>query len=474
MNKIISIVLISFSILSTTYATPGRLNSSWCHNSSTEWYHCHNEDGSYKNSNIDNSNKEIKESDDKYILYFWKWCSHCDTVEDFMEEKDISIEKKEIYFDSVNREDFLKVTDSFWLETAAVWVPFLYIIEDSKERYIIWDTLIIDFLEDIKEKENKNIEKKKSISTKLQKKIDKINIKLEIIYDKKPELLKKLLKQVKKVKPKLKQWTTKYIVINAIENKIEELEGKEYVEVFKSELDSLFTEFDKIKSNTFNSSFSKAKQYLEEDVYNIEWLERNSFYCWCYYSSDKIVDKDSCWFEDNWKYVTRSEKIEWEHVVPAEAFWQSFIEWREWHKVCVDSKWESYKWRKCVEKVNLTYKYMQADMYNLVPAIWSINALRSNYSFSIISWEEREFWLCDFEVDDRKAEPKEDIRWDIARIYMYMNINYPGRWVISNKNKKLFEAWNKEDPVSNNECERYKLIKSIQGNENSVLKEVCE
>jgi deoxyribonuclease-1 len=59
-------------------------------------------------------------------------------------------------------------------------------------------------------------------------------------------------------------------------------------------------------------------------------------------------------------------------------------------------------------------------MYNLVPAVGEINALRSNYSFGIIPGERREFGECDMEIKNRKAEPPPNVRGDIARIYFYM------------------------------------------------------
>lgn len=74
----------------------------------------------------------------------------------------------------------------------------------------------------------------------------------------------------------------------------------------------------------------------------------------------------------------RSYKIEWEHSVPAENFGRAFTEWREGHPLCVDNKGKSFKGRKCAEKVNKTYRYMQSDMYNLFPAVGSVNAARSN------------------------------------------------------------------------------------------------
>lgn len=308
------------------------------------------------------------------------------------------------------------------------------------------------------------------IDSKLQKKIDKINKKIELIYNKKPKTIIWLQVKIKKILPKIQEGSTKYILIAAIDKKITELINKDNSSENKEKKSYSTIEN---KWNTTIDSFSKSKKLLENNVYNLYNIKRNTFYCGCDYSSDKYVNKESCGFQDNWKYVSRSKKIEWEHVVPAEAFGNSFVEWREWHEECIDSKWETFKWRNCASKVNMEYRYMQSDMYNLVPAIGSINALRSNYSFSIISWEDRDFWSCDMEIKDRKAEPSDNIKWDIARIYMYMHTVYPGRWIIWNKNEKLFKAWNESDPVSNEECDRYKYIKQIQWNDNPILANLC-
>jgi deoxyribonuclease-1 len=59
---------------------------------------------------------------------------------------------------------------------------------------------------------------------------------------------------------------------------------------------------------------------------------------------------------------------------------------------------------------------MESDLYNLVPAIGEINGLRSNYSFAMIPGEKREFGTCDMEIENRKAEPRPEVRGNIASI----------------------------------------------------------
>ena len=41
---------------------------------------------------------------------------------------------------------------------------------------------------------------------------------------------------------------------------------------------------------------------------------------------------------------------------------------------------------------------------------------------------------------------------------------YPGHGIISRSNQKLFDAWNKEDPLDDWERERARRIKALQGN----------
>ena len=62
---------------------------------------------------------------------------------------------------------------------------------------------------------------------------------------------------------------------------------------------------------------------------------------------------------------------------------------------------------------------------------------------AIIKGEKREFGECDVEIMNKKVEPRESIRGEIARTYLYMNSVYPGRGIISKKNRKLIDTWNR-------------------------------
>ena len=219
--------------------------------------------------------------------------------------------------------------------------------------------------------------------------------------------------------------------------------------------------------NTQITSFSKSKKLL------LKVYQDNPFtlYCSCKFKGKK-PNLSSCGYIPK-KDKNRANRIEWEHVVPAHAFGKSFSEWRNGHPKCVSNKGKRFKGRKCAQKINEEYRRMQADMFNLYPAIGEVNGRRSNYSMGIIEGEKREFGKCDVEIKSRKVEPREEIRGEIARTYMYMDSVYPGRGIISKKNRKLFEAWNQSDPVDEWECTRAKRIEKIQGNKNEIVMRSC-
>ena len=187
--------------------------------------------------------------------------------------------------------------------------------------------------------------------------------------------------------------------------------------------------------NTQKSSFSESKEYLLE-IYKKRPV---TLYCGCTFKG-KEPNFLSCGYIPK-KNNKRANRVEWEHVVPAHAFGKSFSEWRKGHPKCVSKKGKKFKGRKCAQKMNEEYRRMQADMFNLYPAIGEVNGRRSNYSMGIIEGERREFGKCDVEIKSRKVEPREEIRGEIARTYMYMDSVYPGRGIISKKNWKLFESW---------------------------------
>lgn len=203
-------------------------------------------------------------------------------------------------------------------------------------------------------------------------------------------------------------------------------------------------------------SFDRSKRLLATDIYTDHLL---AFYSGCRY---RLYDKkfvpvaSSCGFTYR-KSKSRSERIEWEHIVPAWHFGHQLKCWQDGGRLhCRQS--------------NEKFRQMEADMHNLVPAIGEINGDRSNFSYGMVSGEPRAYGdPVNMEIDfkARTAEPPESAQGDIARTYFYMAERY--NLQISNQQKQLFIAWNNLDPVDSWEREKNQRVKAIQGDENTFV-----
>jgi len=214
-------------------------------------------------------------------------------------------------------------------------------------------------------------------------------------------------------------------------------------------------------------SFSKSKKILKK----IHQECPVTFYCQCKYNDNK-PNWGSCGFSPR-KDKKRASRIEWEHILPASHFGIKFDTWVNGHPNCINNKGKKFKGRKCTEKVHKLYRYMQADLYNLQPAIGEVNGMRSNYQIGEIDGEEREFGKCDIEIKNKKVEPAPKIRGNIARTYLYMEQTYPQYIKFNQSIKKLIIKWDQDDPVDEWECKRAILISNIQGNTNKILQNRC-
>lgn len=144
--------------------------------------------------------------------------------------------------------------------------------------------------------------------------------------------------------------------------------------------------------------------------------------------------------------------------------------WKNGHPKCVRANGTVFKGGSCCAKVDKVFKRIKADLHNLTPAIGELNADRSNKRYAIVDGELRAYGACDFEVGGAKkvTEPREAIRGDVARIWLYMAETYSIR--LSPKQRAMFEAWSKSDPVDNRERLRDRRIEAVQGNRNPHIR----
>jgi len=215
-------------------------------------------------------------------------------------------------------------------------------------------------------------------------------------------------------------------------------------------------------------SFRQAKRALTE----IYADRRVTFYCGCSYGADRKVDHQSCGYEPR-RDNKRARRVEWEHVVPAAVLGGSLPTWQAGHKECVDSRGRHFKGRQCARKISPEFRAMEADLYNLQPAIGEVNAMRSDRKMAEIPGEERQLGRCDVEFGDDQFEPPPGVRGDVARTYFYMHAAYPGRGIVNRGNRPRLEAWAAADPVDGWECQRARRVAEVQGNVNRFVAEPC-
>ena len=208
--------------------------------------------------------------------------------------------------------------------------------------------------------------------------------------------------------------------------------------------------------NANATSFSQTKKILLKKVY---FDNQYTFYCGNPYEIKQIDRKEKTVIIKDKKYFTsrndsffsfwnddnpRAKVVEWEHVMPVEYFAKDLPCWKDGgRKACIKDK---------------TFKIMESDMMNLVPAIGEINNDRSNFRFGEKLPKKGQYGKCEFEVDSKNkiAYPKKEIRGDIARIYLYMSKTYNIK--LSKKDRKMFEKWDEEDPISEWEIKKNKRI----------------
>lgn len=217
--------------------------------------------------------------------------------------------------------------------------------------------------------------------------------------------------------------------------------------------------------NTYNQSYSKAKKLLYSDIYDN--LYNETLYCRATFEGKEITDLNGFYSD---KYKNREYRLETEHVVPASSFGTNFPSWKNGHPDCVTKNGDKYKGRRCASKVSPTYRYMQADLYNLYPSIGSVNALRSNYKYGFVEGEP--LGNCPMVINNRTALPPEYSRGIVARISLYFYEAYPN-YKLSKEQLTLFNSWNALYPVTTEECARNELIEEVQGNVNNIIKELC-
>lgn len=190
-----------------------------------------------------------------------------------------------------------------------------------------------------------------------------------------------------------------------------------------------------------------------------------TLYCGCDYGEDHKIDLASCNMQSA-KPIKRARKLEWEHMMPAENFGRQLACWQE--PICTDKTGKPYRGRTCCQRVSSEFREMEAELYNLWPSVGLINQARSDYRYAVLPWQPT-FYGCDFRVDksSRKVEPSNHAKGIVARANLFMAKKY--KIQLSDAQKKLFEAWNKQFPPTNWELTWAYRVEEVEGYRNTYI-----
>ncbi len=216
------------------------------------------------------------------------------------------------------------------------------------------------------------------------------------------------------------------------------------------------------------SSFSAAKRVLPQIYLQLEdeFGPQSTVYCGCpiEFSGSTTkpkwdVDLAPCGYEPR-KNKNRAGRIEVEHIMPAWEFGHQMKCWQEGgRKLCGKDK---------------NFRVMEGDLHNLFPSVGEVNGDRGNFQFTDMGAKPSKYGKCQMVVDFKLklAQPPQEARGLIARSYLYMAETYGIR--LSQQQRRIYEAWDRQHPVTKWECRRNELIEAKQGNDNPYITKHCK
>ncbi|MDD2058580.1 endonuclease [Pseudomonas sp. GD03860] len=208
------------------------------------------------------------------------------------------------------------------------------------------------------------------------------------------------------------------------------------------------------------ATFTEAKIVAKQKVYLDQATSTmGDLYCGCKWTwvgkSGGRVDAQSCGYETR-KQQSRAERTEWEHIVPAWTFGHQ--------RQC----WQNGGREQCVD-TDPVFRAMEADLFNLYPAVGEVNGDRSHFNYAMVTGVAPQYGQCTTKVDfqQKAAEPRDEVKGLVARTTFYMFDRY--QLNMSRQQQQLLMAWDKQHPVSAWERERNRRIAAIMGHANPFV-----
>jgi deoxyribonuclease-1 len=208
------------------------------------------------------------------------------------------------------------------------------------------------------------------------------------------------------------------------------------------------------------ATFSEAKVVARQKVYPDQGSSAmGDLYCGCKWTwvgkSGGRIDPASCGLEPR-KQETRSDRTEWEHIVPAWTFGHQ--------RQC----WQNGGREHC-DQDDPVFRAMEADLFNLYPAVGEVNGDRNNFNYGMATGVAPQYGQCKTRIDfqQRAAEPRDEVKGLVARTTFYMFDQY--KLNMSRQQQQLLMAWDKQFPATAWERERNTRIAAIMGHGNPFV-----
>ena len=130
--------------------------------------------------------------------------------------------------------------------------------------------------------------------------------------------------------------------------------------------------------------------------------------------------------------------------------------------------WQNGGRKNCVAD-DPVFRAMEADLFNLYPAVGEVNGDRSNYNYGMVSGVSPQYGACPTKVDfkARSAEPRDEVKGLMARVHFYMFDRYG--LSMSRQQQQLMMAWHRQYPVSAWEREWNDRTARVMGHDNPFV-----
>ncbi len=195
-----------------------------------------------------------------------------------------------------------------------------------------------------------------------------------------------------------------------------------------------------------------------------------TLFCNCTFVQGRL-SSDRCGYVPQ-KRNFRASQVDFRPLIPPERYGPDFAEWQG-APACKDRSGRPYGGIRCAAEQNPEFARMAADLYNWFPIESELEGLRLGSRIDEVPGEPRLFGDCDVELQGKVLEPRTDIRGDIARTFLYMDLSYPMHAFMTVEQRRTMESWSREDPVDEWECKRATRIARTQGNKNVFVEDAC-